>query len=64
MQDFLAGKIRAFEFADKVKGVQRSSEFENVDALIGERTEELMESDQWRYLRLRMLVKKVRFDAD
>jgi len=47
-----------------LQGVLRSSEFENIDAVISEQENRLMQLNQWRFLKLRMLVNKVRFDAD
>ncbi len=47
-----------------LKGILRSSEFENIDAVVTEQESRLTQLNQWRFLRLRILVTKVRFDAD
>ncbi len=47
-----------------LKGILRSSEFENVDAVVAKQESRLTQLNQWRFLRLRIRVNKVRFDAD
>jgi hypothetical protein len=47
-----------------LKGILRSSEFESVDAVVSEQENRLTHLNQWRFLKLKFLVNKVRFDAD
>lgn len=46
------------------KALRKVSDFRTVDAVIQQHEDEFMRTDQWRYLRLRVLLNKVRLDAD
>lgn len=47
-----------------LSAILRSCEYEPVAAVVRQRENQFMSVNQWRFLRLRILVNKARFDAD
>jgi len=47
-----------------LEGILRSSEFEIIDVVVGEQENRLTQLNQWRFLKLKILINRVPFGAD